>query len=484
MSFTSFLFFGFLTLILLGWYLLPGKLRRPWLLAANYIFYMWSIPALGLLLLASTALSYGAARWMGSPESGSGPRRRTILTVSCLIHFGLLFACKYLQMALDLLGRVVPGLGGLQVQLLLPAGISFFTFAVTGYLFDVWRGKIQAERNFLDYAIFVSFFPCILAGPIGQARSFLPQLREKHGFDAARLKDGLLRFAWGMAQKLVLADNIATMVNGAYGGKTVSPLTWIVVILLYSLQIYFDFAGYSNMAIGVAESMGLVVPENFAAPYFSTSVTSFWKKWHMSLTGWFREYLYFPLGGSRKGAARTCLNILIVFAVSGLWHGAAVHYVVWGLLNGLFQVWERLTDPLRKRLNQRLKRPALRWTMLLFRWLWTYCLVSITWLCFRAESLTQLRFILGQILGLFHTGLGRLDLYALGLQDLLIPVLLGLGGLNALVDGLRARGKRADRLSATVLPYYAVMAALLVTTALFGVYGAGFNPQDFVYFKY
>ena len=143
-----------------------------------------------------------------------------------------------------------------------------------------------------------------------------------------------------------------------------TPLTWIAVILLYSLQIYFDFAGYSNMAIGVAQAMGLRVPENFNAPYFSTSVTSFWKKWHMSLTGWFREYLYFPLGGSRKGKVRTCLNILTVFAVSGLWHGAAVHYVVWGLLNGLFQVWERLTASARNRLESRLQGPALGFDLL------------------------------------------------------------------------------------------------------------------------
>ena len=484
MSFTTFLFFGFLSLILLGWYLLPGRGQRLWLLAANYVFYMWSMPALGLLLLAVTGLSYGAARWMGAPESAARGKRRGILTAACLVLFGLLFVCKYLQMALDLLGRVIPGAAGLRVGLLLPAGISFFTFAVTGYLFDVYRGKTAAEKNFLDYAVFVSFFPCILAGPIGQARSFLPQLKERRPFAASQLKGGLLRFAWGMVQKLVLADNIGTLVNAAYGGRIVTPLTWIVLILLYSLQIYFDFAGYSNMAIGVAQAMGLRVPENFDAPYFSTSVTAFWKKWHMSLTGWFREYLYFPLGGSRKGTARTYFNILVVFAVSGLWHGAAVHYVVWGLLNGIFQVWERITAPLRKRLEARLQKPALRWPYLVLRWALTYCLISITWLCFRAESFSQLRFIIGQVLGLFRTGLGALNLKALGLQDGMDTLLLVGVGAAAAVDALHARGKRLLRLSATVLPYYLVMAILLTAAALFGVYGKGFNPQDFVYFKY
>lgn len=484
MSFTTFLFFGFFTLILLGWYLLPGKGQRLWLLAANYLFYMWSMPALGLLLLGETALSYGAARWMGGPGDGPQGRRRAILTAACLLQFGLLYACKYLQMTLDLLGRILPGAAGLRVELLLPAGISFFTFAMTGYLFDVWRGKTPAERNFLDYAVFVSFFPCILAGPIGQARSFLPQLKTRRPFAAEQLKGGLLRFAWGMLQKLVLADNIGTLVNAAYGGRAATPLTWIAVLLLYSLQIYFDFAGYSNMAVGLAQAMGLKVPENFDAPYFTTSVTGFWKKWHMSLTGWFREYLYFPLGGSRKGTARTCLNILIVFAVSGLWHGAAVHYVVWGLLNGVFQVWERLTAPLRKRAEAHLRTPALRWPCLVLRWGLTYCLISLTWLCFRVDSMAQLRFILGQIFGLFRTGLGSLDLTALGLTKVMALVLLAWGGVAALVDGLRARGKRVERLQKTVLPYYLVMLVLLLSVAVCGVYGAGFNAQDFVYFKY
>ena len=484
MSFTTFLFFGFFALILLGWYLLPGRGQRLWLLAANYVFYMWSMPALGLLLLFSTALSYGAARWMGGPEDKPKSRRRAILTGACLLHFGLLFVCKYLQMALDLLGRVFSGAAGLHVELLLPAGISFFTFAMTGYLFDVYRGKTAVEKSFPDYAVFVSFFPCILAGPIGQARSFLPQLKLRQPFRAAAVKGGLLRFAWGMLQKLVLADNIGTLVNAAYGGQIVTPITWIVLILLYSLQIYFDFAGYSNMAIGLAEALGLKVPENFDAPYFTTSVTGFWKKWHMSLTGWFREYLYFPLGGSRKGQVRTCLNILIVFAVSGLWHGAAVHYVVWGLLNGVFQVWERLTSPLRKRAESKLRRPVLRGAYLVLRWALTYCLISLTWLCFRAESFTQIRFILGQILGLFHTGFGSLDLKALGLQPGMGTMLLICGGAAAVVDGLRARGKRVERLQTTVLPYYLVMVVLLLTVAVYGVYGNGFNPQDFVYFKY
>lgn len=482
MSFTTYLFFGFFAAVLLLYYVLPHRLRKLLLLAASYVFYMWSMPALGAILLASTVISYAAGRWIAVKGRGSA-QRAWILTGTCVLHFGLLFLCKYLQMALDLAFRF--GLfGQVQTNLLLPVGISFFTFAVTGYLFDVYREKMPAETNFLDYAVFVSLFPCILAGPINRAREFLPQLKQPIRFSGEQVKHGILRFAFGLLQKLVLADNIGTLVNAAYGGAVISPLTWIAVLLLYSLQIYFDFSGYSHMAIGVAEAFGLTVPENFNAPYLSTSVTSFWKKWHMSLTSWFREYLYFPLGGSRKGRARTYFNILIVFAVSGLWHGAAVHYVLWGLLNGMLQVLERMLASPRERLEHRLRSPIPRAIYALLCCAVTYCLISLTWLLFRAEGLSQLRYVVGQILGMFRTGLGGLQLAQLGLNPVRGWVLLLGCGLCTVVDALWARGWRMRRLSDSVLPYYAVISILIVIVAVFGAYGNGFDPQDFVYFRY
>ncbi len=299
-----------------------------------------------------------------------------------------------------------------------------------------------------------------------------------------RVKAGVLRFLFGMLQKMVLADNIGTIVDKAYGGQTVSPATWIAVILLYSLQIYFDFAGYSHMAIGVATAFGLRVSENFRAPYFSASVTSFWKKWHISLTSWFREYLYYPLGGSRKGKLRTYFNILVVFAVSGLWHGAAVHFVLWGLLNGLLQVLERMAAEPRKRLESRIKGTLPRIAYLLLCGVITYCLISVTWLLFRVEGLTQLRAVLRLVMSGFQTGFGGLQLAELGLDRLLSCVLLTAGFLSAAVDFWQVRGKTLTRLTESVLPYYLVSAGMILFVALFGVYGAGFDPKDFVYFRF
>lgn len=484
MSFTTFLFFGFAAAVLVLYWLLPHRARKLLLLAASYFFYMWSMPAMGLVLLASTGISYWAARGI-EPKACGDRRRKAILALCCLLHFGLLFVCKYLQWTLDLAHRVFPGLiASTELHLLLPVGISFYTFAITGYLFDVYRGKLPAERSAVDYGLFTAFFPCILAGPIGRAREFLPQLKQPIPFRSERVKAGVLRFLFGLMQKMVLADNIGTVVDRAYGGQSVSPATWIAVILLYSLQIYFDFAGYSHMAIGLAAAFGLRVPENFRAPYFSASVGSFWRRWHISLTSWFREYLYFPLGGSRKGKLRTCVNILVVFALSGLWHGASTHFVLWGLLNGVLLVLERLLASPRKRFEERLRGKASRTLWLLVCGGITYCLISVTWLLFRADSLAQILAVTGRLLSGFRTGFGALQLAELGLDRWLGGVLLAALVLSAAVDLLQRRGKGVSRLTGSVLPCCFAAAALILFVALFGVYGEGFDPKDFIYFRF
>ena len=489
MSFPSFSFFGFAFLVLLVYWILPHKARKVFLLAASCLFYILSMPSLSPILFSSIGISYFAARGIERYAHNKG-RGKQILTGACILHFGLLFVFKYLQMTLDLAYLVLPAyIHPAHLSLILPIGISFYTFTLTGYLFDVYRGKIRAEHNFIDYALFVSFFPCILAGPINRARDFLPQLKKPIPFHAETLKMGVLRFLFGLMQKLVLADNLGAFIDRIYGGETVSPLTWIAAILLYGLQIYFDFSGYSHMSIGLAQAFGLHVPENFQAPYFAVSLTDFWKRWHISLTSWFREYLYFPLGGSRKGKMRTYLNILIVFSVSGLWHGAGLHYVLWGLINGALQIVERLTAGLRGRLEGKLRRPFPRLVYKLLCIAVTYCLVSFTWIFFRAENSAQALSILGQVFSGFRSGFGALSLTALGLNALLCAVLLCaalllLGGICAATDLHTLRGKDFSQLGKRVLPYYLVVAALVVIIALFGVYGEGFDPQDFVYFRY
>ena len=476
MTFTSGLFYLALPLLALIYYFLPLKQQKLLLLAASLGFYWYNQPRYVLLLVLCGGVSYLAAwgiwHWRGR-KAGTA-----VLTAGCLFHFGMLFVLKYLNAFVGLLGAEQP-----VHSLVMPLGISFFTFAITGYLFDVYRGKMERRKSLLDHMLFVCFFPCLLAGPVGKAREFFPQLEQRHSFRLQRVKWGALRFLYGLVQKLVLADTLAIPVNAMYNGE-LSRGSWAVVAMLYVLQLYFDFAGYSNMAIGTAGILGFEIPENFKQPYLSVSVREFWKKWHISLTGWFREYLYFPLGGSKKGTLRRYFNILVVFAVSGLWHGAAGTYVLWGLVNGLLQVAELMLEPLEQKIRKAaggLPR-ALKRCGELLRGVITYLLISGAWILFRAESVRQAVHVLKGALGNFLYF--RLTLENLGLSAVqlwMVGILL-LAAIS--VDAVRAAGKRVQRLADTTVAYYAVVVVLILCAAVFGVYGQGFDPQSFVYFKY
>ena len=483
MAFLSLKFIAFFALVLAVYYFLPARGQPLFLLLASWTFYALQSGALLALLVLATIISFGAAIAM---ERRALSHRKLWLWLGCLFCFGLLFFYKYFDFFLSPVLRFTHWtLPESFTRLAVPAGLSFFTFSITGYLFDVYRGKCPAEKSFVHYAVFTAFFPAILAGPVGKAREFLPQLRERHAFAFPAVKAGALRFAFGALEKLAVADVIAIAVNNAYGGESpVSGGMWLAVALLYSLQIYFDFAGYSHMALGAAEALGLSLTENFSAPYYSASVRAFWKKWHISLTSWFREYLYFPLGGSRKGRGRTYFNILVVFAVSGLWHGAAMTYVCWGALNGVLQIIEMVLQPVTERLDRRTEHRALGVLRLCLKTALTYVLISATWVFFRSESFSQAAFIGGQIAGLVRYGFGAQTLADLGLtlrqQAALALMLVFCGG----VDALSLRGSVRERLSRTLVPYYLALFALIAAACVLGAYGSGFTAQEFVYFRY
>ena len=480
MSFVTLKFILFFAVAAAGWYLLPQRLRRFWLLAAGYAFYALSSGALALLLLADTLVGYAAAfaterEWLG--------RRKLWTALGAVAVLGGLFFFKYFNF---FCASILPvfGVSYGALKLLLPLGISFFSFAICGYLFDVCGGKMEAERSFVDFAVFVAFFPVLLAGPIGRARDFLPQLKTPAGFDYARFKRGVLRFAWGAFKKLVIADTLGLAVDAAYADPAgVSGGAMLVAALLYSLQIYFDFAAYSDMAIGCADALGFRVTENFKAPYISRSVRSFWKKWHISLTSWFRDYLYFPLGGSRKGAARTQLNVLIVFAVSGLWHGAEWSFVFWGLLNGLYQVAERLCAPLRVKLHTKWKIEENNPWLAVAESVFTFLLLTIAWIFFRAENMAQAIYVIKHILLILRDGFGlgsALTLLTKRQALLLIFALIPC----AIEESRVSRGKRLAVLDESIWRYWAAMLVLVLCIALFGIYGEGIDMRQFVYFQF
>ena len=331
---------------------------------------------------------------MNIPADAVRRRKKWIVALSFCSNLGILVFFKYMGFATKIINDAA-ALLHLQFSIpkfdvLLPVGISFYTFQALGYTMDVYRDDIRAERNFIQYALFVSFFPQLVAGPIERSGNLLKQLAEHKKFDFSRFRDGLLLMLWGFFLKIVLADRIAIFVDTVYGNyKAFGGYYLIVATVLFAVQIYCDFCGYSTIATGAARILGINLMDNFDAPYLSTSVAQFWRRWHISLTSWFRDYLYIPLGGSRKGTFRKHLNRMIVFLVSGLWHGAGFSYVIWGGLNGLYQGIGEITMPLRKKFTDlfRLNRDSLGHR--LFQGILTFILVDFSWIFFRSGDVHE-----------------------------------------------------------------------------------------------
>ncbi len=341
MTLQSVSFLLFLAVVATAYYLLPQRLRNGFLLLASYAFYLLTMPQYAPLLLGMTAISYFVARRLDAPNKPKG--RKAWMLASIGLYILVLCVFKYF----GLFTKVFAGWGWMNTDsaltLLMPIGISFYTFQIIGYTVDVYHNKVAAERNIIVYALFVSFFPQILAGPIGRAGELLPQYHAAPAFHYENVVGGMQRFLLGAFKKVVVADSLGIFVNGIYGNlEHYQGFSLLFVILAYAGQFYFDFAGYTDMAIGVAKILGFQLRENFKAPYLSTNFSEFWQRWHISLSTWFRDYIYIPLGGNRKGFARKLLHLLIVFAVSGLWHGSTVNFLIWGLLQGILRIAEEL----------------------------------------------------------------------------------------------------------------------------------------------
>ena len=351
MLFNSFGFLIFFPIVVIGYYLLQfieggGKsLSNSWLLIANYYFYLNLNPVYGLILVAVTLTTYGCGLALDRLSDSS--IKKLTLAVCLLLNFSSLFVFKYYNFLTEAISSLLSYCSlewnFSHLSLLLPIGISFFTFQAAGYIIDVYRGNVKAERDILTYSLFVSFFPVILAGPIQKARVLIPQIKEKHPLLYENVITGLKMMLWGYFMKLCVADRLGTYVDSVFNNISNHNGTSIAIAsVFYTIQIYGDFAGYSLTALGCAKIMGFNLPENFHRPYFSTSIKEFWKRWHIALSSWFMEYLYFPLGGSRVKFFRYLLNLMIVFLISGLWHGAAWTFVLWGALHGIYQVIEAL----------------------------------------------------------------------------------------------------------------------------------------------
>ncbi len=487
MLFHSLDFLVFFPLVVLGYGVVPKKGRYIWLLLASYFFYMSWNPRYALLLAASTLTTYGCARLLaGAAEPG---KRKLVLAAGLIANLAILVVFKYANFALENAAALFTALGvsftERRLDLLLPVGISFYTFQALGYTLDVYRGETAPEKNLLKYALYVSFFPVLLAGPIERSRTLLPQLQKLETvtvWDFERMWDGFFLMLWGLFQKLVVADRAALLVRQVLPGyEAYGFLELLLAALLFAFQIYCDFGGYTNIARGAAKIMGIRLRQNFRQPYLAADIHQFWRRWHISLTSWFTDYLYIPLGGSRRGLKRKYLNILIVFGVSGLWHGASWNFIVWGLLHGAYQI----AGDVKKRRAKTAARPEaalLSGAKRLYKTVLTFLLVDFAWVFFACDDLTHALRVFRQM----GTGFRKADLLELGLSAADWK-LLGLGILLLLaVDVLHERGVALFQWVSRqpLVLRWTLSMGLLWAVILFGVYGAAYDTSTFIYFQF
>ena len=500
MLFNSYHFILFFPIVCLVYFVMPRRYQYLWLLATSYYFYMSWNAKYALLLLFSTAITYGSgllihrANQADVPAAVKTRRKKLYVGLSFGLNLLVLFFFKYfgfawagLRFGLGVFGVT---LADAPFSLVLPVGISFYTFQALSYTMDVYRADIPAEPNFLRYALFVSFFPQLVAGPIERSKNLLWQVHQQHRFDFNRFREGLLLMLWGFFLKLVIADRAAILVNAVYNAPAAGSGTqYVLATFLFAVQIYCDFGGYSTIAMGAAKIMGFELMENFNAPYLAQSVAEFWRRWHISLSTWFRDYLYIPLGGNRKGVRRKYLNLLIVFAVSGLWHGASVTFLIWGVLNGLYQVVGAVLQPWRQRVLARLPLRADGAVLQVLRTLLTFALVCFSWVFFRANTLVQAGSILGALADLATHPLTFAPLSTLLTLGMDIPNLVLLGAaiaLLAVADYAKLCGVVIrERILRLPFPLRAlIFSGAIALILLVGIWGANYIASDFIYFQF
>lgn len=479
MLFNSLQFFVFLPCVAGLYFLAPQRARGVLLLLASYLFYMAWEPAYVLLILFSTVVDYGAGLAMGKQGSRAG--RRPWLILSLCANLGMLFFFKYYNFFRDSLHQVYDwaGMDGPlpYANVLLPVGISFYTFQTLSYSIEVYRGNQSVEHRLDRFALYVAFFPQLVAGPIERAGNLLPQLAKLPGFDYERVRSGLQLIAWGLFKKVVIADRLAQCVDHVYAQPGEAPgLALIIGTVFFAFQIYCDFSGYTDMALGTAQLFGVRLMQNFRRPYSATSLSDFWSRWHISLSSWFRDYLYIPLGGNQVSKLRLALNLWVVFLFSGLWHGASWTFVIWGGIHVSFLLAERRFRSVDNPIG--ILRPLAQ-----FR---TFIVVCFAWVFFRAETLSDAFAVFG--------GLGRgwdtipwaraiggwlernlnLPLWELGFSFVL---LIGLAG----VQNLQSKGSLRERINALPLwQRWSIYSVGLWMLFLFGVY----RQKEFIYFVF
>ena len=491
MQFNSINFLIFFPIVLFFYFFLPRKCRTLLLLIASYFFYMSWNAKYAVLIATSTLATYISALLFNKKIN-----KKLILTICIVLNLGILAVFKYGNFGIETINSFlkIAHLSPVskRFEFLLPVGISFYTFQALGYIIDVYKGKIKAEKSFIRYALFVSFFPQLVAGPIERSENLLPQIDNIENiklWNAERITSGAILMLWGLFMKMVIADRVAILVDTIFDDFTnYGSVELICAAIGFSIQIYCDFASYSLIAIGAAKIMGITLMENFNTPYFAISIRDFWSRWHISLTTWFRDYLYIPLGGNRKGKLRRAVNIMIVFLVSGLWHGANWTFVIWGGIHGLYHVIGDFLKSWRKKIADVMKIKTDCFSFKLLQIIVTYALVVFAWIFFRAHTISNALIYIKRIFTcpttwvLFDDGLYKLGLNRTEFNILFIALVV-----LFLVDLIKFKKKETiDRFLMGQNLYFEwlIIIGLFMMILIFGEYGPAFDAKQFIYFQF
>ncbi|WP_026520251.1 MBOAT family O-acyltransferase [Butyrivibrio sp. FCS006] len=469
MQFVSFGFLIMLPIVALINFFIPRKYRYIWLLVVSALFYLSLDMKAAAVMAGTIVVTYFAALLMEKVSGGADEVRPK----SAAVILALAIVIEVAAMLVFRSGKILGAIG-----------ISFYMLKSIGYLVDVYRGDDIAEHNPLMLALFVSFFPQVLSGPIERSGNMMPQFAYPVTVDFDRFRDGFLQCLWGYFLKLVIADRLAIFVNSVYQAPESAQGTIVAIAtVLYSFEIYCDFAGYSAIAIGVARILGIDVMKNFDSPYMAKSIAEFWRRWHISLSSWLKDYIYIPLGGNRKGTVRKYINVLIVFAISGIWHGSALTFLVWGLLHAVYQILGYVTQPIRDKVVETLKIDRNGLSHRTMKTIFTFLLVNLAWVFFRASSLEQALLIIKKSFEFTPWVLSDETLFKFGLSHGSFNI--GIAGIVLLIimDVLNFNGvEMRERIIKQSIWYrWIIMIGAILAILIFGIWGAGYNASSFIY---
>lgn len=484
MLFNSFTFIIFFITVTILYFIFPHKLRWLLLLISSYIFYMAWRPELIILIVFSTFINYFISLLIYN--SSNKNKRKKYLYISLIINFGLLFIFKYTNFIGGTLTEIL-NFAGINYKvknfdIILPMGISFYTFQAASYTIDVYKKRIKPIKHYGIFSLFITFFPQLVAGPIERSENLLPQFYEKHKFNSERILQGLKLMLLGFFKKIVIADRASTAVNTIFNNpQTHSGLYFIFATLLFTFQIYCDFSGYSDIAKGSAKVLGFRLMENFNKPYLSKSIKEFWKRWHISLSSWFMDYVYIPLGGNRCGNIIKCRNVFITFLVSGLWHGANWTFVIWGGLHGIYQVIGIITYKFRSFL-----KGENNFILKFFSILITFILTAFAWIFFRANTINDAFYIISNLFTdiskwtshqyiyevITSTGLNIMEIIVVCTAILFLMA-------SEIISGKKSVFEYFEKKLYLIRLFYYILIAVFIISA--GVY---YNAGEFIYFQF